>query len=138
MSIALETGGIHHLALRATNLGRSHAFYRHMLGLPIALEARGSFVALAGQTVVVIRGPEYAPLASGPFNPFRAGLDHVALACASEPELERVAAALDAARVPSGGLTFDPLLKRRYVAFTDPDGIAWQLYMAPEISTLER
>ena len=35
--------------------------------------------------------------------------------------------------MPSTGLTFDPVLQRRYVAFKDPDGIAWEFYMAPNV-----
>jgi catechol 2,3-dioxygenase-like lactoylglutathione lyase family enzyme len=64
------------------------------------------------------------------FDPLRVGLSHVALACGDETELERVARALEAAQVPSTGLRFDAVLRRRYVAFRDPDGIAWQFYMA--------
>jgi len=30
--------------------------------------------------------------------------------------------------------TFDPVLQRRYVAFKDPDGIAWEFYMAPNLA----
>jgi glyoxylase I family protein len=132
MTISLQTIGIHHLALRATDLARAQAFYGRTLGFPIVLETRNSFVVLAGNTVVVIRGPESGTPAGDRFNPFRVGLDHVALACATEAELERAAAALDAGKVPSTGLRFDPLLRRRYVAFKDPDGIAWEFYMAPE------
>ena len=62
------------------------------------------------------------------------GLDHVALACTREAELERVAAALDAADVPSTGVKLDPTLDRRYVAFKDPDGIAWEFYMSPNVA----
>jgi glyoxylase I family protein len=134
MTIALQTAGIHHLALRAADLARAHAFYGRTLGFPIVFETRDSFVVLAGHTVVVIRGPEPQTLAGDRFNPFRVGLDHVALACPSEAELERAAAALDAAKVPSTSVRFDPLLKQRYVAFKDPDGIAWEFYMAPEVN----
>ena len=54
----------------------------------------------------------------------------MALGCADEAELVRVARALEAALVPTTGLRFDELLRRRYVAFNDPDGIAWEFYMA--------
>lgn len=132
MTIALRTTGVHHLTLRVTDLTRAHAFYGRSLGLPIVLETRDSFIALAGHTAVVIRGPESGTPRGDRFNPFRVGLDHVALTCTSETELERVAGALVAAGVSSTGVRLDPLLKRRYVAFKDPDGIAWELYMAPE------
>jgi glyoxylase I family protein len=130
MTIALQTTGVHHLALRSSDLTRARDFYGRTLGLPIVLETTDSFVALAGSTLVVVRGPETRTPAGDRFDPFRVGLDHVALGCADEAELERVALALEAAEVPSTGLRFDALLRRRYVAFKDPDGIAWEFYMA--------
>ena len=130
MTIALQTTGVHHLALRSSDLTRARGFYGRTLGLPIVLETTDSFVALAGSTLVVVRGPETRSPAGDRFDPFRVGLDHVALGCADEAELERVALALEAAEVPSTGLRFDALLGRRYVAFKDPDGIAWEFYMA--------
>jgi uncharacterized glyoxalase superfamily protein PhnB len=57
------------------------------------------------------------------------GLDHLALACTEEAELERVAVALSAAGVQNTGVKLDPTLNKKYVAFKDPDGIAWELYL---------
>jgi catechol 2,3-dioxygenase-like lactoylglutathione lyase family enzyme len=134
MTIVPQTTGIHHLTLRATDLARARAFYGGTLGLPIVLETPELFVALAGSTAVAVRGPDARTPAEDRFDPFRVGLDHVALACGLEAELERVATALAAERVPSTGLRFDPVLQRRYVAFKDPDGIAWEFYMAPNVA----
>ena len=120
MAIEPQTTGVHHLAFRSSDLARARAFYGTTLGLPIVLETWDSFGALAGNTLLVVRNPDT----------FRAGLDHVALACADEAELERVSRALQAAEVPSTGLRFDEVLRRRYVAFKDPDGITWEFYMA--------
>ena len=131
--IAPQTSGIHHLALRSADLGRARAFYGGTLGLPIVLETPALFIVLAGATAIAVRGPDVGTPVGDRFNPFRVGLDHVALACGREHELERVAAALDAARVPSTGLAFDAVLQRRYVAFKDPDGIAWEFYMSPNV-----
>lgn len=130
--IAPRTAGIHHLTLRSTDLSRSRSFYGTTLGLPIVIETPELFAALAGGAAIVVRGPDAQTPAGDRFNPFRVGLDHVALGCGSEPELERVAAALAAANVPSTGIKFDAVLQRRYVAFKDPDGIAWEFYMAPD------
>jgi catechol 2,3-dioxygenase-like lactoylglutathione lyase family enzyme len=130
MTIAPQTTGVHHLALRSSDLTRARNFYGSTLGLPIVLETWDSFVALAGSTLLVVRSPETRTPTGDRFDPFRVGLDHVALACADETELERVARALEAAEVPSTGLRFDAVLRRRYVAFKDPDGIAWEFYMA--------
>jgi glyoxylase I family protein len=125
MTIALRSAGIHHLTLRSTDLARSKAFYGGTLGLPIVMETQELFVALAGATAIAVRGPDTLTPEGDRFNPFRVGLDHVALGCSHEDELERVAAGLECAGVPSTGLTIDPPLQRRYVAFKDPDAIAW-------------
>lgn len=134
MTIAIETRGVHHLALRSTDLARSRQFYVDTLGFPIALEGPNIFLFLAGQTAFAVRGPEAATPAGDAFNPFRVGLDHVALACADEAELGRVASALAAASVENTGVKLDPTLNRQYVAFKDPDRIAWEMYMAPDVN----
>lgn len=131
MVIALTTPGVHHIALRSTDLARSRRFYAELLGFPIVLESAGMFLFLAGATAVAVRGPEAATPAGDLFSPFRAGLDHLALACPDERELQRVAAAITAAGVENTGIKMDPTLNRRYVAFKDPDRIAWEFYMAP-------
>jgi glyoxylase I family protein len=124
MTIAPQTTGVHHLTLRSSDLARARDFYGSTLGLPIVLETWESFVALAGSTLLVVRSPETRT------PPFHLGLVHAALACTDEAELERVARALEAAHVSSTGIRLDAVLRRRSVAFKDPDGIAWEFYMA--------
>lgn len=138
MSIAIATPGIHHLALRVTDLARSRRFYVDVLGFPVVLEGPGIFLFLAGQTAIGVRGPDAATPAGDLFDPFRVGLDHVALGCRDEQELERVAAALASAEVENTGVRLDPTLDRRYVAFKDPDRIAWEFYMAPDAARASR
>lgn len=58
------------------------------------------------------------------YNPFRVGLDHIALACDDEAELERVAKALTEAGVENTGVKSYATLDKRYVAFKDPDRIS--------------
>jgi catechol 2,3-dioxygenase-like lactoylglutathione lyase family enzyme len=130
MAIGIKSPGIHHLTLRSANLERSRRFYVETLGFPVALEGPNLFIFLAGSTAVAVRGPETATPQGDVFNPFRVGLDHVALACPDEAELERVAAALSQAGVENTGVKFDETLGKRYVAFKDPDRIAWEFYMA--------
>ena len=132
MSMNVETPGIHHLALRVSDLARSRRFYAETLGFPVVLEGPGIFLFLAGQTAIGVRGPEAATPAGDTFDPFRVGLDHVALGCRDERELARVAQGLAAAGVDNTGVRLDPTLNRQYVAFKDPDRIAWELYMAPD------
>ena len=134
MSMNIETPGVHHLALRVADLERSRTFYAATLGFPVVLEGPGIFLFLAGQTAVAVRGPDAASPPDDRFNPFRVGLDHVALGCRDEGELVRIAGALAAAGVDNTGVRLDPTLNRQYVAFKDPDRIAWELYMAPDVA----
>ncbi len=130
MGISIQTPGIHHVTLRVTDFERSKRFYGETLGLPVALEVPNLIVFRAGSTAVVIRGPAPDTPPGDVFNPFRVGLDHVALACSDETELQRVASALSAAGVENTGVKLDETLGKRYVAFKDPDRIAWEFYMA--------
>ena len=129
MSIKINTPGIHHVAIRSTDLGRSKRFYAETLGFPVILEGTNIFLFLAGSTPFGVRGPEAKTSQGDRFDPFRVGLDHVALACEDESELERVAAALSEAGVENTGVKLDETLGKRYVAFKDPDRIAWEFYM---------
>jgi glyoxylase I family protein len=127
--IAPRTTGVHHIALRSTDLARSKAFYIDTLGFQLALELDGLFICLAGGTALAVRGPDEASPAGDSFDPFRVGLDHVALACPDEAELERVAHGLAEAGIENTGVKLDETLGKRYVAFKDPDRIAWEYYM---------
>jgi catechol-2,3-dioxygenase len=75
-----NTPGIHHIGLRCSNLERAKAFYSTILGFKIIRE-EPIFVFLAGSTVVAMKGPEADSPNDDVFNPFRIGLDHIALAC---------------------------------------------------------
>lgn len=136
MSILIQTPGIHHLALRVSDLARARRFYADTLGFPVVLEGPGIFLFLAGGTAIAARGPDARTPADDVFSPFRVGLDHIAVGCRDEAELARVAAALAAANVDNTGVKLDPTLDRHYVAFKDPDRIAWEFYMAPDTARL--
>lgn len=128
MAINIQTPGIHHIALRCTDLARSKEFYHGTLGFPIALEVPDLFIFVAGSTFVGVRGPGSGE-GTKVFNPFTVGLDHMALGCTDEAELQRVAQALADANVENTGVKFDATLGKNYVAFKDPDRISWEFYM---------
>lgn len=134
MIINISTPGVHHLALRATDLARSRRFYADLLGFPVVLESPDMFIMLAGATAIAVRGPNAASRPGDTFDPFRVGLDHLAIGCADEAELQRVAEALTREGVENTGIKLDPTLQQRYVAFKDPDRIAWELYMARNVA----
>jgi catechol 2,3-dioxygenase-like lactoylglutathione lyase family enzyme len=129
-SVGMSTPGVHHVALRVSDYARAKRFYTETLGFPVLMEAPNLLLFAAGGTPFGIRGPESQTAAGDRFDPFRVGLDHIALACTEETELERVALALAAAGVENTGVKLDETLGKRYVAFKDPDRIAWELYMA--------
>lgn len=130
MSVKIQTSGVHHIALRSSDLARSRQFYADTLGFAPVLETDAMFIFLAGGTAVAVRGPDANTRAGDVFDPHRVGLDHVAFTCGDEAELERVARALQAAGVENTGVKRDETLGKNYVAFKDPDRIAWEFYMA--------
>lgn len=130
MGINIKTSGAHHIALRSTNLERSKRFYTETLGFSMIKELPELFLFSAGKTAFGVRGPEADTASEDTFDPHRVGLDHIALACEDEAELERVAEALTEAGVENTGVKTDETLGKRYVAFKDPDRISWELYMA--------
>lgn len=129
MAIDLRTPGVHHIALRCTDFERSKRFYTDTLGFPIAADLPGLVLFMAGNVAIGVRAPDEATAADDRFDPFRVGLDHVALACEDEAELDRVAAALEEAGIWTTGAKTDETLGKRYLAFKDPDGIKWEYYM---------
>ena len=129
MGIDVKTPGVHHVTLRATDLERSKRFYLETLGFPAAMEGDNIFIFSAGSTAIAVLGSEATTPQGDSFDPFRVGLDHLALACEDESELERVAAALSGAGIENTGVRVDETLGKKYVAFKDPDRIALELYM---------
>ena len=129
-AIKPATSGVHHVTLRCTDLERSRLFYIERMGFPLLMETPEVFLFAAGTTAFGVRAPAATTSASDSFDPFRVGLDHVALGCDDAAELHRVTTALAAAGIENTGVQTDPTLGKEYVAFKDPDGIKWELYMA--------
>ena len=129
MAIQIKTPGIHHIALRCSDFARTKAFYQDLLGFAMVLETPELMGCLIGSVFVGFKQAAPQNPADTSFTPFNIGLDHIAIACEAEAELHRVAAALQAAGVDNTGVKTDPALQKHYVAFKDPDRIAWEFYM---------
>ena len=127
--MSIKTTGIHHVALRSSDMERSKRFYAETLGFELALETPELVLFLAGGTAFGVRAPDAQTSDGDKFNPFRIGLDRLALACDDETELERVAKALTEAGVENTVVKTDATLGKKYVAFKDSDRISWELYM---------
>jgi catechol 2,3-dioxygenase-like lactoylglutathione lyase family enzyme len=130
MPVNLPTSGVHHVALRVSDLERAKKFYIDTLGFKHLMDAENMCLFLAGGTAFALRGPDDLTPKNDTFNPHRLGVDHIALACTDEKELKRVATALADAGIENTGAKMDETLGKNYVAFKDPDRIAWEFYMA--------
>jgi glyoxylase I family protein len=116
MAINPKTSGIHHINLRCSNLDTAKKFYGEIIGFPIALENDELFAFPVGNVFIVFKKAGD----NERFNPFTIGTDHLAIACESEEELNRVAKGLSDAMVEHTGVKLDPTLQKQYVAFKDP------------------
>lgn len=128
MAINPKTKGIHHIALRCTDFAATKNFYQNVLGFTLALDTPDIIGLIAGAVIIAFKKAN-AEAKKDIFTPFNIGLDHIALACESEDELNRVAAELSAAGVENTGVKMDDTLQKLYVAFKDPDRIQWEFYM---------
>jgi len=124
----LNANGLSHLGLRVTNLARAKHFYVDTLGCQLVRETDGGIlVNVSGMLVTLYETDSYSS-SYDRFNPFRVGLDHLALAVENPSILEDLKRDLDAAGVPNNGVEQDPETHSKYISFYDPDGIAWELY----------
>lgn len=128
MPIDIKTPGVHHIAVRVTDMSRSKAFYIDKLGFKAVLDQPELLIFFAGTTAIAIKGPEGKVAPRDQFNPFRVGLDHIALGCDNPEELNRVAKALADHQIENTGIKLDETLQKNYVAFKDPDRISWEFY----------
>ncbi len=121
----LNANGLSHLGLRVTNLARAKRFYVDTLGCQVVRETDGAVLVNVSGMLVALSGTDSY---TDHFDPFRVGLDHLALAVEDPSILEVLKRDLDAAGVRNNGVEEDPETHAKYISFYDPDGIAWELY----------
>ena len=124
----INTPGVHHITLRSSDYERSKKFYTVDLGFDIILEKDNLFIFFAGGTAIAVRGPEEQSPANDQFNPYRVGLDHLALGCTQESDLQQLEKRLNVLHIETGVKT-DDTLGKKYIAFKDTDRISWEYYM---------
>ncbi len=125
--MALPVIGIGHIALRVTDLPRAKRFYTESLGFTLVGESEHyCFITVGGAFFALIAGTGQT-LSDDRFDPFRVGLDHLALSVPASalPELEQQ---LNAANVHHNGIEHDERSGAESITFYDPDGIAWEFY----------
>ena len=135
--MSLLTGGLHHLTIRTTDLARAKRFYVDPMGFDVVRERDGALILNAHGTTFGVLGAAPQTASQDRFDPFRVGLDHLALAVDNAASLDGLKQQLDAAGVRNNGVQDDTRTGARYVAFYDPDGIAWELYATPVPSDTE-
>lgn len=129
MAINPLTPGLHHVCLRSMNFDITKKFYQDILGFPLVVDTPELIIFSAAGIFLAFKkaNPRNAEFSS--FSPFEVGLDHIAIACETEDELNRFTKSLNDAGVDNTGVKMDPALNKLYVAFKDPDKIKWEFYM---------
>ena len=128
----LASTGLAHIGLRVTGLARARHFYVDILGFEPLLELPDLLICNAYGSTIAFRGNATQTHADDRFDPYRVGLDHVALGVPSTNELEEMKRQLDLAGVPNNGVEQETMMPISYISFYDPDGIAWELYEIPK------
>ena len=124
----LNVNGLSHLGLRVTNIARAKRFYVDTLGCQLVREIDGAVLVNVYGTLIGLYGSDSSSSSDDHFDPFRVGLDHLALAVEDTSTLEDLKRDLDAAGVRNHGVEEDLETHDKYISFFDPDGIAWELY----------
>ena len=124
----LNANGLSHLGLRVTNLARAKRFYVDTLGCQLVRETDGGVLVNMYGMLMALNGADTSTSSVDHFDPFRVGLDHLALTVEDSSDLEDMKRELDAAGVRNNGVEEDPETHSKYISFYDPDGIAWELY----------
>ena len=128
----LSSTGLAHIGLRVTNLARARQFYVDTLGFEPLLELPDLLICNAYGSTIAFHGNATQTHADDRFDPYRVGLDHVALGVASADVLKDMKRQLDLAGVPNNGVEQETMMPVSYISFYDPDGIAWELYETPK------
>lgn len=129
MAILPKSPGIHHVGLRCWDMEITKDFYRDIIGFPLVLDTPALMAFVAGSVIIVFKPADPKHTEDKQFHPFNIGLDHIAIIMETEEELNRCAAGLAQAGVENTGVKLDETLKKKYVAFKDPDRIQWEFYM---------
>jgi len=129
MAINPSVPSVHHIGLRSTNFDVTKKFYTDIIGWPVVVDTPDLIIFATGSVFIAFKKAEPREKQYSVFSPFEVGLDHIALTCESEEELNRFANGLADAGVENTGVKTDPALNKLYVAFKDPDRIQWEFYM---------
>ncbi|MGW4715554.1 VOC family protein [Nocardia sp. NPDC004260] len=136
----IETTGTHHIRLTVTDIARSRAFYRDVLGFPVAAESPGSpddpevrvdpmrlFGGVVFQANGMLLGLRPVADPADRFDSERVGLDHLSFTVPARDDLVAAAARLADAGIEHGEITEMADFGIAILSFSDPDGIHLEL-----------
>ena len=126
----LASTGLAHLALRVTDMARTRQFYVDTLRFEPLQELPGVLICNVYGTFIAFHGNAAQTPSHDRFDPYRVGLDHLALGVPTLSTLETMKRELDRAGVTNNGIEHHALTQANYISFYDPDGIAWELYVS--------
>ena len=121
--------GIHHVTLSVSDLDRTLAWYRKVLGFEpvMSSEVDGMRKALLTRDGIRVSFVEHGALAEpGPFTERRVGLDHLSFAVTGREELDRWAEILDGHEVRRSPIVAGTM--GDVLSFRDPENIALEFY----------
>ncbi len=126
----MNTPGLNHIILTVSDLNRSRAFYRDLLGFhtfDVKTETVEWFYMPVGDLTVWFLTHNSIP-PGDQFSEFRIGLDHLAFTAPTETALHDLTSKLRKAGVETMGVeTF--FTGNKYVVFRDPDNIQLEYWM---------
>ncbi len=120
---------IHHICLRSMDFEVTKNFYGNILGWKLVIDNPDLVIFMAGSVFIAFKKADPKDKQYSSFSPFEVGLDHIAITCETEEELRRFTQKITDAGVENTGIKLDGALNKLYVAFKDPDRIAWEFYM---------
>src|SRR5437660_9759263 len=100
----LNTNGLSHLALRVTNIAQAKRFYVDTLGCQLVREIDGAVLVNVYGILIGLYGADSHSSSDDHFDPFRVGLDHLALAVEDPGILENMKRDLDATGIHNHGV----------------------------------
>jgi len=129
MSVVINTGAVHHVALTVSDVRRSQQFYTELLGFNFLIDF-GPKTLLHNGSVLLALNPPPDPAQALPadrFSESRIGLDHLSLSVASVADLEAAATLFNARGIDHGEIKPLEPFGIAVLAFRDPDNIQVEL-----------
>jgi catechol 2,3-dioxygenase-like lactoylglutathione lyase family enzyme len=120
---------IHHIGLRSIDFDVTKDFYQNKLGWKLVMDKPELIIFLTGSVFIAFKKADPRDKQFTKFSPFEIGLDHIAITCETEEELYEFTKKITNVGVENTGVKLDETLNKLYVAFKDPDRIAWEFYM---------